>query len=114
MFLAQSGHNVELAHSGLEGIEAALRLRPEVVLCDIGLPGCDGYEVAQRIRDEDLMPRVYLIAISGYGQESDKQRAYEAGFDAYLVKPVNLKELEEMLARPHGRETAEAFVLQSP
>ena len=85
-----------------------------MVLCDIGLPGCDGYEVAQRIRDEDLMPRVYLIAISGYGQESDKQRAYEAGFDAYLVKPVNLKELEEMLARSHGRETAEAFVLQSP
>jgi CheY-like chemotaxis protein len=104
MFLTQTGHTVEIAHSGPDGIEAALRFQPEVILCDIGLPGCDGYEVARRIRDEVGLEGVYLIAISGYGQESDKQRAYNAGFDAYLVKPVNLSELEKMLARSQGAE----------
>jgi len=105
MFLTQTGHSVEVAHSGPDGITAAIRFHPEVVLCDIGLPGCDGYEVARRIRDEESLEGVYLIAISGYGQETDKQRAYDAGFDGYLVKPVNLSELEKMLARPGEPES---------
>jgi PAS domain S-box-containing protein len=111
MFLTQTGHTVEIAHSGPDGIEAALRFQPEVILCDIGLPGCDGYEVARRIRDEVGLEGVYLIAISGYGQESDKQRAYNAGFDAYLVKPVNLSELEKMLARSQGAENFEVSAI---
>jgi CheY-like chemotaxis protein len=105
MFLTQTGHMVEVAHSGPDGIDAATRFQPDVVLCDIGLPGCDGYEVAKRIRDDDALEGVYLIAISGYGQESDKRRAYDAGFDAYLVKPVNLTELEKMLSRAASSET---------
>jgi signal transduction histidine kinase/ActR/RegA family two-component response regulator len=98
MFLSDQGHIVEFAHTGIDGIAVARRFRPEVVLCDIGLPECDGYTVARELRQETSLNGVYLIAVSGYGQESDKQRAWDAGFDAYLVKPINLTELETMLS----------------
>lgn len=97
IFLIRQGHNVEVAYTGPEGSAAARRFQPDVVRCDIGLPGCDGYTVAQQLRQEAPVNRVYLIAVSGYGQERDKQRAWEAGCDAYLVKPINLQELETKL-----------------
>jgi two-component system CheB/CheR fusion protein len=99
LYLKHQGHTVEIAHTGREGLEAARRFQPDVILCDIGLPEFDGYRVARQLRQEPELNRVYLIGISGYGQEHDKQRAWQAGFNAYLVKPVDLSELESLLAK---------------
>jgi PAS domain S-box-containing protein len=99
LFLTREGHAVEVAHTGGAGVEAARRFQPDIILCDIGLPVFDGYKVAQQLRQEPELEQVYLIGISGYGQEQDKERAWRAGFDAYLVKPINLSELERLLAK---------------
>ncbi len=90
------GHKVDVAADGLEGIRVALERRPEVALIDIGLPKLDGYQVAARIRAEMPQPPA-LIALSGYGQPRDRSRATAAGFDAHLVKPVQLEELLRVL-----------------
>jgi len=99
LYLTHQGHTVEAAHTGREGIQAARRFQPDVILCDIGLPEFDGYKVARQVRQEPELNRVYLIGISGYGQEHDKERAWQAGFNAYLVKPVDMSELETLLAK---------------
>jgi signal transduction histidine kinase/CheY-like chemotaxis protein len=99
MLLNRLGHSVEVAHSGPEGIGIARRLRPEIVLCDIGLPGMDGYAVARAIRAEPELSGVCLLAISGYGQAEDRRRSLEAGFDLHVTKPVDLKKLQEMLSQ---------------
>jgi two-component system CheB/CheR fusion protein len=93
------GHEVELARTGAEGIEMAHRLRPQVVLCDIGLPGLDGYGVARALREDPDTAAIRLIALTGYGRESDRQRSEEAGFEVHLVKPVDPAELKSLLAR---------------
>jgi CheY-like chemotaxis protein len=100
MFLAATGHIVELAHNGPDGIEKARRFRPDVVLCDIGLPGLDGYEVARLLRQEPERDAMVVIAVSGYGQEANQRRAFKEGFDAYLTKPIDLKELKRLLRKP--------------
>jgi signal transduction histidine kinase/CheY-like chemotaxis protein len=94
--LALEGHRVLASEDGGRGIELALRHRPEIVLIDIGLPGLSGYEVARRIRTS-LGDRVKLVALTGYGQPGDRQHAREAGFDAHLVKPVGLEDLQAVL-----------------
>jgi len=96
--LEMAGHAVQIAHSGPAALEAAATFRPEVVLLDIGLPGLDGYQVAERLRADPTMAGVTLIAASGYGQEEDRRRSAEAGIDRHLVKPVDLKELQDLLA----------------
>ena len=83
-----AGHEVHEAADGPGGLEAALRLRPDVALVDVGLPGFDGYELARRVRSS-AGPFIYLVALTGYGQPDDRRQAMEAGFDAHLVKPVN-------------------------
>jgi signal transduction histidine kinase len=95
MQLMIAGHDVYEAATGSEGIETAARVKPEVVLLDIGLPGLDGYQVAQRLRAADDCPR--LIAITGYGQPQDRERAMRAGIDQHLVKPVDAAELRRLL-----------------
>jgi signal transduction histidine kinase/ActR/RegA family two-component response regulator/PAS domain-containing protein len=97
MFLTETGHAVEIAHNGRDGVQVARRFRPEIVLCDIGLPGLDGYAVARALRQEPGLYGVYLIAVSGYGQNTDKRRASEEGFNAYLTKPIDFKELKRLL-----------------
>jgi CheY-like chemotaxis protein len=104
IFLTRKGHDVEVAHSGREGVESAARFRPDVILCDIGLPEFDGYRVVREIRRQPGLNRVYIIAVSGYGHEQDKVRAWQAGFNAYLVKPVSMAELERLLANLDQRE----------
>jgi PAS domain S-box-containing protein len=94
------GHEVHEACDGASGIEEARRLRPDAALIDIGLPGIDGYEVARRIRAE--VPRVRLVAVTGYGQPEDRERAFAAGFDVHLVKPVDPEQLQRLLAAPGG------------
>jgi signal transduction histidine kinase/ActR/RegA family two-component response regulator len=90
------GHKVEVAADGQQGLDQALALRPEVALVDIGLPMLDGYEVARRVRAA-LGKSIFLIALTGYGQPHDFRRAFEAGFDAHLVKPAEPEELHELL-----------------
>jgi signal transduction histidine kinase/ActR/RegA family two-component response regulator len=97
MLLRMWGHEVEVAEDGVEGVEKALALHPDVALVDIGLPLLDGYEVARQIRAA-LGDDVRLVALTGYGQPEDQRRASEAGFDLHLVKPVEPEALHEVIA----------------
>jgi CheY-like chemotaxis protein len=92
------GFEARTAHDGLSALKVVPEFHPDVVLLDIGLPGIDGYEVARRLRGRADLPGILIIAITGYGQESDRQRALEAGFDQHLVKPVDLEILRRLLA----------------
>jgi CheY-like chemotaxis protein len=94
------GHEVEYVHDGPAAVDLAPRYRPEVVLLDIGLPGMDGYEVARRLRQDPLTRGALLVAVTGYGQESDRARSREAGFDHHLVKPVDLAGLRRLIEAP--------------
>ena len=100
LLLEESGHEVWTAHDGPTALQAVIDNRPDVVLLDIGLPGMDGNEVAKRIRQQPKLKNVVLVAMTGYGQESDRKRSQEAGFDHHLVKPVELAALEKLLAAP--------------
>jgi len=95
--LELSGHEVAVAHEGPEGISRARAIKPEVILCDIGLPGMDGYAVARSLRGEAWAAGARLVALSGYTLPEDLRRAAEAGFDAHLAKPPDLEELEKLL-----------------
>jgi CheY-like chemotaxis protein len=94
------GHEVRTAQDGPAAIEEARTYEPEVVLLDIGLPGMDGLEVARRLRQELGLKDALLVAMTGFGQEEDRCRSQEAGFNAHLVKPVDLETLHTMLAQP--------------
>jgi two-component system CheB/CheR fusion protein len=96
--LAFGDHVVEVAYNGPEGLVRAREFKPEVVLCDIGLPGMDGYQVARAFRADDALKGVFLVALSGYALPEDLQRAEEAGFDRHLAKPPSLEKIEEALA----------------
>ena len=96
--LATSGHEVEVAYSAQKALEMAVEYQPDIMLLDIGLPGMDGYEVAKHLRQSPELKEMWLIAITGYGQESDRQRSRAAGFDEHVVKPVDWRQLEELLA----------------
>ncbi len=92
--LGLRGHTVSIAYTGLDAVDKARAQRPDIVVLDIGLPDIDGYEVARTLRSDASFPSA-IIALTGYGQEDDKARAYEAGFHHHLTKPVGLKELEK-------------------
>jgi PAS domain S-box-containing protein len=94
------GHEVRVAFDGSTGLAEARDFRPEVVVCDIGLPQMNGYEVAHAIRQDAALRSAYLIALTGYASPEDFQSAADAGFDEHLVKPVDLKKLEELLDEP--------------
>jgi PAS domain S-box-containing protein len=96
--LELDGHTVEVAHSGGDGIEQARRFRPEVVLCDIGLPKMDGYEVARAMRADPELTHLYLVALTGYALPEDIQRAEAAGFNRHLPKPPTDESLQRALA----------------
>jgi CheY-like chemotaxis protein len=103
--LRRRKHEVETAVDGPSGVERALRRSFSAILIDIGLPGLDGYAVARALRAQ-LGHDVLMIAVTGYGQPEDKQRALDAGFDAHLTKPVELGRLEHLLARECGSNHA--------
>ncbi len=96
------GYQVRTAYHGPEALEVARAFHPQVVLCDIGLPGMNGYEVAARLREQPDFQRTTLIALTGYGQEDARRRAQEAGFDHHLVKPVEPDALEALLDSLRG------------
>jgi CheY-like chemotaxis protein/anti-sigma regulatory factor (Ser/Thr protein kinase) len=104
MFLNILGHEVHTAHDGLTAVEEAEAFEPSVILLDIGLPKLNGYEVARRIR-ETRGGEVVLIALTGWGQEEDRRRSREAGFDHHLTKPVDFNELDELLAGVNLRKS---------
>jgi len=91
--LRLSGHEVTLAPDGQAGLDLLDRLNPQIVLCDIGLPGLDGYEVALRVRERRPAQRPVMVALTGYGNENDRQRGVVAGYDHHVVKPANLEVL---------------------
>ncbi|MCF2488072.1 PAS domain S-box protein [Dyadobacter sp. CY347] len=93
LLLQLKGFEVESRKSGLEGIRAAETIMPAVILCDIGMPEMDGYQTAKMIRQQPWGKNIPLIALTGYGQQEDKQLAQNAGFDSHLIKPVDVKEL---------------------
>ena len=92
------GCHVRVAHHGEEGLEAAIQFEPDVVFLDIGLPGIDGYEVARQLRGQVERDHLTLVALTGYGQASDREKSAEAGFDHHLVKPARLDQIREILA----------------
>jgi PAS domain S-box-containing protein len=92
------GHEVRLAHDGMEALEIVLSYTPDVAFIDIGLPRIDGYELARRLRQMRPLGATVLIALSGYGREADKRRALEAGFDQHMTKPIDCEIVEALLA----------------
>jgi signal transduction histidine kinase len=99
LLLRLHGHEVRTALDGVVALEVARDFHPEVVLLDIGLPKMDGYQVARRLRAEEELHGVFLAAMTGYGQDEDRRRSQETGFDCHLVKPVDPAALESLLAR---------------
>ncbi len=91
--LAMGGHKVDVAGSGPEGVEKARAHVPDIVLCDIGIPGFDGFEVARRLRPDPRLGRTTLVAVSGYATAEDRRRSVAAGFDDHLAKPVDMQAL---------------------
>lgn len=98
MWLRSLGHEVRGASDGNSGLESALNMQPDVALVDIGLPGIDGYEVARSVRASDVGRGIYMVAVTGYGRPEDRARALDAGFDAYIVKPLDVAGLKRALA----------------
>jgi CheY-like chemotaxis protein len=111
MLLQLGGHSVYTAGNGQQTLESAERYHPEVALLDIGMPEPDGYEVARRIRAQPWGQDMTLVALTGWGQDSDRRLSEEAGFDSHLVKPVDLEDLTEVLSR--GR-TGRALTEKAP
>ena len=98
MMLSIMGHETRTAHDGESAVETAETFLPEVILLDIGLPKLNGYEVAQRIREKPWGASMFLIAVTGWGQDEDRQRSSEVGLNVHMVKPVEPSELEKLLA----------------
>jgi CheY-like chemotaxis protein len=96
--LQMGGHSVRIAHDGLDGVALALAMVPEVVFCDLGLPGLDGFGVARALRADERLCSTVLIAISGYSRRQDRARSAAAGFDFHLAKPATVSDLESLLA----------------
>lgn len=99
MMLSIMGHDTRTAHDGESAVATAAAFLPDVVLLDIGLPKLNGYEVAQRIREAAWGASMYLIAVTGWGQEEDRQRSSEVGLNMHMVKPVEPAALETLLAK---------------
>ena len=98
MLLRSLGHETHVVHDGHAACEAVGQFRPDIVLLDIGMPGLDGYEVARRLRALPGTAGCMLVAVTGWGQENDRRRAREAGFDRHLVKPVDPEEIEALVS----------------
>ncbi len=96
--LELAGHEVYAESEALAGIARARQINPDVILCDIGLPGeMNGYDVAAAIRSDPVCRHVYLVALSGYGEDEHRQRAREAGFDNHMTKPASKEKLEDLV-----------------
>jgi CheY-like chemotaxis protein len=98
MMLKLLGSDVRTAHDGLAAVERAAAFQPDLILLDIGMPGLNGYDACREIRRQPWSNGVVIVALTGWGQEEDKRRSREAGFDQHLVKPVEPTALDRLLA----------------
>jgi CheY-like chemotaxis protein len=92
------GNQTQIAHDGLEALAVVEVFRPDVILMDIGMPKLNGYDTCRRIRQQPWGKNIVIVAQTGWGQEDDKKKSQEAGFDFHMIKPVNPLELERLLA----------------
>ncbi|MDB5345204.1 MAG: cheBR, two-component system, chemotaxis family, CheB/CheR fusion protein [Schlesneria sp.] len=99
MLLNAAGHEVDVAYDGQEALAMAADRRPDLVLLDIGLPHMDGYEVARRLRQDLKLTDIMIVAVTGYGQDEDRRRSAEAGFDLHYIKPINPRDLDELMKK---------------
>jgi len=111
--LSQEGFACRTAENGAEGLALIDEVRPEVAILDVGLPGMDGFEMARRLRADPRHARMFLIALTGYGQAAERARGREAGFDEHLVKPVNVEEFLRLLTELRGSQPAAAAAAAS-
>jgi CheY-like chemotaxis protein len=103
LLLKFSGHDTRVVYNGKDALASVESFKPDVAVLDIGLPDMDGYELARQIRRMPQSKPLRLIALTGYGQVEDQQRAYAAGFDGHLIKPVTSDALEHAMAgTPHA------------
>ncbi len=107
ILLGAAGYDVRVAYSANGALQTAVEYQPHVVLLDIGLPEMDGYEVARHLRQHAELRGTKLIALTGYGQDADRQRSQESGFDYHLVKPVDSGTLQELFERLMKRDSKE-------
>lgn len=102
LILEMSGYSTVCAFDGPSALDAAERCDPHAIVLDIGLPGMTGYEVAQKLREHSRFRDTMIIAVTGYGQDEDRRKSAQAGFDQHLVKPVSPEVLQGHLARGRG------------
>ena len=106
MLLQKAGHDAHTAYEGLEALSLADELRPDVILLDVGLPRLNGYDVCRRIRERPWARNTVIVAVTGWGQEEDRRRSADAGFDAHLVKPPEYAALMRVIAAKEARATS--------
>ncbi len=97
MLLKLAGQEVRVAYDGPAALRQAMDFHPQLVLLDIGMPGMDGYEVCRRLRHESALTKATVVALTGWGQDEDRRRSHEAGFDHHIVKPVEPSALQRLL-----------------
>jgi len=112
--LEMSGHETHTAHDGAEALRAADRVRPHLILLDIGLPVMNGYAVVQKLRALPNFRHVHVAAVTGWGQEEDRRKAREAGFDSHFTKPLSPTLLEDLLATIAHRVVSGSGVASTP
>jgi len=104
MLLDLTGNETHQAHDGQEAVDMAMAIKPEVILLDLGLPKLNGYQACCKIREQPWGKKIVIVALTGWGQEEDRQKSKQAGFDGHLVKPVDVDDLmrllDELLNRP--------------
>jgi CheY-like chemotaxis protein len=98
LMLRMMGNETRTANDGLEALEIAADYEPNLIMLDIGMPRLNGYETARRIRDEKWGRDIVLVALTGWGQEEDRRKSHEAGFDSHIVKPIEPDSLEKLLS----------------
>ncbi len=103
LVLEMEGHEVRVEHDGLDGLAAAATFRPNVVVLDIGLPGMDGYDLARALRQQPEFSTVPMFALTGYGQEEDRRKCRDAGFDGHILKPGIDELLEALFTATHNK-----------
>jgi PAS domain S-box-containing protein len=114
LILSMLGHETRTARNGLEALDIAEQFQPDVVLLDIGMPKLNGYETARRLRAKPDGDELLLVALTGWGQESDRLRSTDAGFDSHLIKPVDVAKIQQLLTEKRGRPGAQRGLSTSP
>jgi CheY-like chemotaxis protein len=106
LLLRELGHTVEYATNGFVALDVVRRFRPDYILCDLGLPGCNGFDVCQQIKADPELRSVQIVALTAYSDEKSRERARQAGFDGYYVKPLLPHALADMFGDPRNRVPA--------